>query len=143
MTDRISLAQADPICQVAFAMGAELGLKPLTVAVLDAGGHLIELRRQDGAASLRVPIAYGKAGGALGLGMSGRKIAEDAAKRPTFVASLTPTSSHGVPPARGGVIVVDASGRFIGAVGIAGDASDKDEICVQAGIAAAGLTPQA
>ncbi len=142
MTDRISLAQVDPICQAAFAMGAELGLKPLTVVVLDASGHLIAVRRQDDAASLRVPIAYGKEGGALGLG-SGRKIAEDAAKRLALTASLTPNSPHGLPPKPGAAIVVDASGRFIGAVRITGDASNNDGICAQAGIAAAGLTPQA
>ena len=48
----------------------------------------------------------------------------------------------GIVPAAGGVIVVDIDGAPIGAVGITGDLSDNDEICAQAGIAAAGLTAQ-
>ena len=143
MTSRISLDQANAVCQAALAKGAELGFKPLTIAVLDAGGHLIALQRQDGASTLRPQIANGKAGGALSLGVSSRKIAEMAAERPTFVGSLGPIAPHGVIPAAGGVIVVGADGQPIGAVGVTGDTSDNDEVCALAGIAAAGLIVQA
>jgi uncharacterized protein GlcG (DUF336 family) len=143
MTDRISLDQANVICRAAFGKGAEMGLKPLTVAVLDAGGHVIALQRQDGASTLRPQLACGKAGGALALGTSSRNIAVMAADRPTFVAALAPMAPHGVIPAAGGVIVVEAGGAPIGAVGITGDTSDNDEICALAGIAAAGLNAQA
>ena len=115
-------------------------LKPLSVAVLDAGGHLIAFQRADGASTLRLQIACGKAGGALGLGVSSRTIGEMAAERPTFVASLASISPHGVIPAAGGVIVVDRDGVTIGAVGVTGDTSDNDEVCALAGISAAGLT---
>ena len=87
---RITLAQANRIVDAAFAKGAELGLKPLAVAVLDPGGHLIAFQRQDGSSTLRPQIAAGKAGGALALGVSSRAIAGMAAERPTFVASLGP-----------------------------------------------------
>lgn len=139
---RITLEQANDIVAAAFAKGRELGLKPLSVAVLDAGGHLIAFQRQDGAATLRPQIAAAKAGGALALGVSSRKIGEMATERPTFVASLGPIAPHGVVPAAGGVIVVDAGGMPIGAVGITGDTSDNDEACTLAGIAAAGLAAQ-
>ena len=139
---RISLSQANTVISAAFAKGQELGLNPLTVAVLDAGGHLIAFQRQDRASSLRPQIACGKAGGALGLGLSSRKIGEMAADRPTFIGSLGPISPHGVVPAAGGVIVVDGDGLPIGAVGITGDTSDNDEACALAGIAAAGLVAQ-
>lgn len=138
----ITLAQADAIIAGAFAKGAELGLKPLGIAVLDPGGHLIAFARADGASTLRPQIALGKAGGALGLGMSSRRIGDMALERPTFAASLGPIAPHGVIPAAGGVIVVDAAGTPIGAVGVTGDTSDNDEICALAGIAAAGLTAQ-
>lgn len=138
----ITLAQANTIIAAALARGAELALKPLSVAVLCPGGHLIAFQRQDGASSMRLQIACGKAGGALGLGLSSRKIADMAAERPSFIASLGPISQHGVIPAAGGVIVVDDAGRIIGAVGITGDTSDADEACAFAGIAAAGLKPQ-
>lgn len=140
--NRITLAQANSIIAAAFDSGADMGLKPLSIAVLDPGGHLIAFQRQDGASSLRLGIAAGKAGGALALGISSRKIGEMAAERPTFVAALGPIAPTGVIPAAGGVIVVDAAGEPIGAVGVTGDTSDNDEICALAGIAAAGLAPQ-
>lgn len=138
---RISLDQANKLIATAFEKAREMGLKPLSVAVLDAGGHLIAFQRQDGASTLRLQIACGKAGGALALGVSSRAIADMAAERPAFVGSLGPISPHGVVPAAGGVIVVGEDGHTIGAVGVTGDTSDNDEICAMAGISAAGLKP--
>ena len=140
---RISLDQANAVIDAAFAKGRALGLKPLSVAVLDAGGHLIAFQRQDGGSILRPQIAVGKAAGALGLGVSSRKIGEMATERAPFVGSLTRAAPQGLVPAAGGVIVVDELGLPIGAVGVTGDLSDNDEICALEGIAAAGLQPQA
>lgn len=139
----MTLERASAIVAATLAAGAELGLKPLSVAVLDPGGHLIAFQRQDGASTLRPQIAVAKAAGALALGISSRKIGDMAAERPSFVASLGPIAQGGIVPAAGGVIVVDADGRAIGAVGVTGDTSDQDERCALAGIAAAGLTAQA
>ena len=139
---RIALDQANTIIAAAFAHGQTLKLKPLSVAVLDAGGHLVAFQRQDGASNMRAQIATAKASGALALGVSSRKIADMAVERPTFVASLGPISQHGIVPAAGGVIVLGADGLAIGAVGITGDTSDNDEACALAGIAAAGLKHQ-
>jgi uncharacterized protein GlcG (DUF336 family) len=139
---RITLAKANTIVEAALAKGKELGLKPLGVAVLDAGGHLIAYGRQDGASTGRFQLATGKASGALFLGISSRKIQDMAPERPVFVASLGSIAPGGVIPAAGGVIVVDETGLAIGAVGISGDLSDNDELCTLAGIAAAELTPQ-
>ena len=140
---RITLAQANQIIAGAFAKAQELALKPLGVVVLDAGGHLIAFQRQDGASTGRLQLATGKAAGALFLGISSRKIGDMVADRPLFVASLGPVAPGGVIPAAGGIIVVDGEGATIGAVGISGDLSDKDEACTLAGIEAAGLTAQA
>jgi len=138
----ITLDQANTITAAAFQKGAELGLKPLSVAVLDAGGHLISFQRQDKATSLRFEIARGKASGAIALGISSRQIADMADQRPAFLAALGPLSAHGLIPAAGGVIVLGEDGTAIGAVGITGDSSDNDETCALAGIAAAGLKVQ-
>ncbi len=138
----ITLDQANAIVAAAFAEGRTRGLKPLSVAVLDAGGHLIAFQRQDGASTLRPQIACGKAGGALALGVSSRTIGDMAAERPSFVASLGAIAPQGIIPAAGGVIVVDEDDRPLGAVGITGDTSDRDEACALAGIAAAGLRAQ-
>jgi uncharacterized protein GlcG (DUF336 family) len=143
MTDapaQLTLTHANTIVDGAFAEGRSLGLKPLSVAVLDAGGHLIAFQRQDGSSTLRPQIAAGKAGGALALGVSSRKIGEMAAERPSFVASLGTIAPHGVIPAAGGVLIAGAGGTVIGAVGVTGDLSDNDELCALAGIEAAGLT---
>ena len=143
MMSHISLQQANAVVEGAKAKAQELGLKPLGIVVLDAGGHLIAFQRQDGASTGRLQLATGKAAGALFLGLSSRKIGDMAAERPTFLASLGPIAPAGVVPAAGGVIVVDDAGRTIGAVGISGDLSDKDELATLAGIEAAGLTAQA
>lgn len=138
----ITLDQANTIIAAGLAHGREIGLKPLSIAVLDAGGHLLAFQRQDGASTLRPQIACAKAAGALGLGISSRKIGDMAVERPTFIASLGPIAPHGVVPAAGGVIVVDGAGAPIGAVGVTGDTSDNDEACALAGISAAGLRAQ-
>lgn len=137
---RITLELASKIITATLERRVELGLKPLCVAVLDPGGHLVALQREDGASTLRPQIAMAKAGGALALGVSSRKIAEMASERPTFIASLGPISPHGVVPAAGGVLIVDADGQWVGAVGVTGDTSDNDEACALAGVAAAGLS---
>mgnify|MGYP005610253529 CR=1 FL=1 len=138
----VSLALANASIDGAFAQGAELGLQPLSVIVLDAGGHPIAFRRQDGASSLRFAIAAGKAGGALSLGVSSRKVADMAAERPTFVTSLSALSPYGMIPAAGGTIIVNDEDQPIGAVGVTGDTSNNDEICGLAGIEVARLKSQ-
>ena len=131
---RLSLAQANAIISAGLEKGRALGLKPLGIAVLDPGGHLIAFGREDGASTLRPQIAIAKAAGALSLGMSSRKIGEMAADRPTFVGTLATIAPGGLLPAAGGVIVVDGGGDPIGAVGVTGDTSDNDELCALAGI---------
>lgn len=134
----LSLDQANRIAAATLDKGRELGLKPLCVAVLDRGGHLIALQRQDGASTMRPQIAVAKAASALGLGVSSRKIGEMATERPTFVASLASLASQGLVPAAGGVLAT-AEGELIGAVGVTGDTSDNDEVCALAGLTAVGL----
>ena len=137
---KINLAQANTIIESALKRGAETDCSPLTVAVLDDGGHLVAFQRQDNSAIMRYEIASGKAWGALGMGRSSRGLAEVAEQRPVFMNSLMAASGGRVVPVPGGVLVRDSSGAVIGAVGISGDTSDKDEDCAFAGINAVGLT---
>lgn len=138
---RLTLAQSNALIEAAFAKGAELQLKPLTVTVHDAGGNLIACQRQDGASNLRVKLAGAKASGALALGVSSRTIGDMALDRPHFIAAVDTMADGGLVPAAGGVIVADANGAIVGAVGVTGDTSDNDEACALAGIAAIGLAP--
>jgi uncharacterized protein GlcG (DUF336 family) len=137
--DEMTLETARKIIAAVFAKGREMSLPPLTAAVLDKGGCIIALERQDDASSLRPKIAVAKAAGALGLGVSSRRIAEMALERPTFIASLALLANDGIIPAAGGIIVVGLSGKVVGAVGVTGASSDQDEVCALEGVAAAGL----
>jgi len=136
----LKLAQASAIIDAALAEGRKRRLAPLAVAVLDAGGHLIAFKREDGAGFVRFDIANGKAWGALGMGFGTRELADRAAKSPTFVAALSVTSQGRMIPSPGGVLIVGADGEVVGAIGISGDIGDNDEVCAMAGIAAVGLS---
>jgi uncharacterized protein GlcG (DUF336 family) len=136
---QLSLAKADTIIDAALRVGRERQFAPLTVVVLDAGGHAIALKREDGSGILRADIAFGKAWGALGMGFASREIAERAAKTPVFYAALFAASQGRVVPSPGGILICGSDQEVIGAVGISGDAGDNDELCAIAGIEAAGL----
>ncbi|MGY4395527.1 uncharacterized protein GlcG (DUF336 family) [Sphingomonas sp. UYAg733] len=135
----ITYSEAATIIDAAFANARMREARPLAIAVLDSGGHVVLCARQDGASSLRVPIAAGKAAGALGLRMSSRRIAEIALERPAFIASLGSMHLQGLVPAAGGCLVFSEGGELVGAVGASGDTPDVDEDCVIAAIHAAGL----
>ena len=137
----LTLAQASTIVDVALKKGRDTNCAPLTVAVLDAGGHLVALKREDRSGILRFDIAFGKAWGALGMGFGTRELAERAAKVPIFFTALAAASQGRMIPVPGGVLIKNAAGDVLGAVGISGDTSDRDEACAVAGIEAAGLKP--
>jgi uncharacterized protein GlcG (DUF336 family) len=136
----IALAQAVTMIDTALKHGREKGLQPLTVAVLDAGGSLVALQREDGSSLLRPQIAQAKAWGALGMGMGSRALAQRAASHPAFMSALSALSDGRIVPVPGGVLIRSSTRAVIGAVGISGDHSDHDEACAIAGIEAAGFT---
>lgn len=138
----ISLAEAKALVAAALDKGAELGLKPLTVAVLDNGGCLKALERQDGASILRPKIAFGKAYGALCVGLGSRALHTRAEQQPYFVSAINALADGALVPVAGGVLIRDESGHLIGAIGITGDTSDNDEACAVAAVTAAGFTPE-
>jgi len=135
----ISLAQASTIVDAALRKGRELNCAPLTVAVLDSGGHLVTFKREDKSGLLRFDIAFGKAWGALGMGFGSRTLAARAGKTPMFFTTLAAVSAGRMVPVPGGVLIRDAAGDLLGAAGISGDTSERDETCALAGIEAAGL----
>jgi uncharacterized protein GlcG (DUF336 family) len=135
----LTLAQASTIVDVALKTGRDAKYAPLTVAVLDAGGHLVAFKREDKSGLLRFDIAFGKAWGALGMGFGGRTLAGRAPKSQLFFTTLAAASGGRFVPVIGGILIRDAAGDVIGAVGISGDASENDERCGIAGIEATGL----
>ena len=131
----MTLAAADRIATVTLEAGRARKAHPLTIAVLDAGGHVVVVKRDDGCGILRFEIAYGKAWGALGMGLPTRVLAGRAEENPRFFAALAAASQGRMIPNPGGVLVRDDAGRIIGAVGVSGDTADVDEECALAGIA--------
>ena len=138
----LALDTATAITDEALRLRREHGLLPLAVTVLDAGGNVVSFRREDGCGVLRHDIALGKAWAALGMGMATRQIRDRLADRPAFQAALAAAADGRFVATPGGVLIVDLQGLAIGAVGISGDASDKDEFCAVEAIRAAGLTPE-
>ena len=135
----LALATAASIVDAAIAIRAKAALLPLAIAVLDAGGNLVAFKREDGCGVLRFDIARGKAWAALGMGMPTRQIRDRLAQRPAFQGALAAASDGRFIPVPGGVLILDEAQRAIGAVGISGDASDKDEYCAIEAVKAAGL----
>ncbi len=136
----LSLAKANQIIAAALEAGQKADLLPLSVAVLDAGGNLVSFQREDGSGIVREDIATGKAWGALGMGISSRTIRDRLKDRPAFQGAIAAASQGRFIPVPGGVLICNAAGQAIGAVGISGDASDKDEYCAITAVKAAGFT---
>jgi len=138
----IGLETAKSITAGVRAAGRDHGLKPLTVVVLDAGGHVVSVEREDGSSNSRFEIAFGKAYGALALGMGSRSLMVRAEQQAYFIAAAAAAIGGKLVPVPGGVLVKDAAGSVVGCVGVSGDTSDNDELAAIAGITSVSLVPQ-
>ena len=135
----LTLQQASAIITAALARSKEMGYAPMGIAVLDAAGNLKAFVSEDGASMFRFEIARAKAWGAVGMGMSSRALAERAKGNPNFFVSLAATAEGKFLPQTGAVLVKDADGNLLGAVGASGGTGDEDEAICIAGVEAAGL----
>ena len=138
----LALDAANQIVTEALRFGREAELLPLTVVVLDAGGKLIAMQSEDGSGLIRFEVAFGKAYGALGMGISSRLIRDRLSARPTFQAALATAADGRFIPVPGGVLIENSDGVTIGAVGISGDTSEKDEYCAIEAIRFTGHIPE-
>lgn len=134
----LPLSDATAIIDKAIELAHNHNILPITVSILDVGGNIIALKREDGCGVMRADIATGKAWGALGMGISSRTIRDRLADRPSFQAALANVSQGRFVPVPGGVLICNNNGEVIGAVGISGDASDKDEYCAITAVNAVG-----
>ena len=139
--ESVSLEAAAVIIDQALTKGRALHLKPLAVAVLDPRGCLKAYKAEDGTSLMRLDIAFGKAWGTLGMGFGNRELERRSENAPQFFNALQALTGGRIVPVRGGVLIRNAAGAIVGAVGVSGDVSDKDEICAIHGITAAGLQP--
>src|SRR5258708_5164920 len=134
----LTLAQAVQIADGALAKARQLDCKPMTVAIVDDGGCLVVLKREDGSGNLRPAIAFAKASGPVGMGIGGRAMVKRASDSPQFWAALITSAGGRSAPVAGGVLVLH-DGQVIGAVGMSGDVPDNDEACAIAGVQTAGF----
>jgi len=135
----LDLLTATNIASTAINIARETGIKPLAVAVLDAAGHPLAVLRDEGASFLRPQIATGKARGCLGMGFGGRELARRAQAMPAFFDAINSLTGGEVIPVAGGVLIRNAEGLILGAIGVSGDTSDNDERCAWQAIALAAL----
>jgi uncharacterized protein GlcG (DUF336 family) len=138
---KLTLEKANVIADKTLAKARETKYRPMCVAVLDDGGHLKVLKREDNASILRPQIAVGKAWGAIGMGESSRALGERLKERPAFLGALSTMSQGKVVPVPGGVLIMDGNdgNLILGAVGVSGGTADEDEACAIEGIKAAGF----
>jgi uncharacterized protein GlcG (DUF336 family) len=135
----LSLAIAQKIMEAALAHSKAQGYKPMGIVVIDEAGQIKTFAREDGASMFRFDIARAKAWGAVGMGASSRVLAQRAKDNPNFFVSLAATAEGKFLPQTGAVLVKNASGDLLGAVGASGGTGDEDEAICIAGIEAAGL----
>jgi uncharacterized protein GlcG (DUF336 family) len=136
----LTLQAAQTILTKALAQGRASNLKPLAIVVLDAHGVIKAFAAEDGTSLKRGDIAIAKASGAMAMGIGSRSLEKIAKERPHFIAAASHViGGGGLVPVAGGVLIKNAAGAIIGAVGVSGDTSDNDELAAIAGIEAAGL----
>jgi uncharacterized protein GlcG (DUF336 family) len=139
----LSLAQANKIIAKALEKAREMKIKPVSVVVLDDGGHLKAMQREDGASMFRFDVATGKAWAAVAMGASSRALAGRAKDNPNFFVTLAATAHGKFLPQTGGVLIRDASSAIVGAAGASGGTGDEDEAVCAYGIEQAGFTADA
>ena len=137
---QITLRKARTVIRKTLEKGREMELKPLSVIVLDAGGHVLAFEREDGASPGRFAIAHGKANGAVMLGMAGTAQMNRAEDQAYFMAAVNGVFGGQVVPVPGGILLRDKKGAVVGAVGVTGDTSDNDAAAGLFGVEAAGLS---
>ena len=135
----LTLDQANRIIAAALARSTESGYRPMAVVVLDDAGLVKAVQRQDGASMLRVDIATGKAWAAVGMGVSSRVLTQRAKDLPAFFNAVAASAQGKFIPQTGAVLIKDASGQLLGAVGASGGTGDEDELICAAGVESVGL----
>jgi uncharacterized protein GlcG (DUF336 family) len=130
---QLTLAGAERIAKAAIAHARDKGLNPMGIAVIDAGGNLKLSLREDGANLSAIEIATGKARAALTFGCTSRQIADALAGNPLAGPSVLGVVERPIVLLGGGVLIKDAGGATIGAIGGAGGAPDDDEAVALAG----------
>ena len=135
----ITLDEALKVINATFAEARRRNAYPLTAVLLDAGGRVKAVLKQDGASLLRFEVSYGKAYAALAMGRQSRLVLEKAKEKPLFMNSFLELADGPMFLEGGGQLIRDKEGEVIGAIATTGDTNEVDDLCAIAGIRAAGF----
>jgi uncharacterized protein GlcG (DUF336 family) len=129
----LTLAEAEQIIASALEQGRTLG-KALSVAVVDAGGFVVSVRRSDGARPLTPDIARAKAYSAAVMQRPTKMLKKWQESQPGFFAALSQLPGAALPiVATEGGVTIKRDGRIIGGLGVAGGTAGEDQrICDEA-----------
>jgi glc operon protein GlcG len=125
--------QAREIIEAAHVRAAHLNLR-VSVAVVDAGAHLIALGRMDGAIPISPQIAEAKAVSAAMFQRDGGSLLQTATERPAFFTAVSGLTRTTLVPGQGSVLL-ERDGVVVGAIGVSGAKPEQDLECAEAGAA--------
>jgi len=120
------------ILEAARAKAAEIG-KPVSLAIVNAGGTLVALDRFNDPPSFTLQVAEGKAVASAVMGMDSGRVAGLAQNLPAITNALAARHAGRFVAHQGAVVVRDGSG-VAGAIGVSGATSEEDETIARAGI---------
>mgnify|MGYP003575831784 CR=1 FL=1 len=126
----ITLEQAEAVIAAAKAKAVETKTL-MNIAVVDAGANLVAFAHMDNAWLGSIDISMKKARTARYFNMPSGEIGK--LSQPGGPLYNIEHSNGGLISFPGGVLIKDASGEIIGAVGVSGDSVDNDHIVAQAG----------
>ncbi|MGW5171752.1 GlcG/HbpS family heme-binding protein [Streptomyces nodosus] len=123
----ITLGDAEEIVGAAHQRAQAVG-KAVSVAVVDAGGFPVAIRRADGARPLTPDIARAKAYTAAVMQRPGTMLKKWQESQPVFFAQLSQLPGAALPIlATEGSLTIKKDGEIIGGLGIAGGTADEDQ----------------
>ncbi|AEL25368.1 GlcG/HbpS family heme-binding protein [Cyclobacterium marinum] len=129
MTEILTLKDAQAIADAAEAK-AKANDWNVVIAIVDAGGHLVVLRRMDGTQSGSIDVALEKSETAVKFRRSTKEFEDMVMEGRLNILSLP-----GVLAMEGGLPII-AGDQVIGAIGVSGAAPPEDGIIAGAGVAA-------
>jgi len=126
----ITLSQAESVIAAAKEKALKIKTK-MNISIVDTGGNLVAFVRNDGAWLGSVDIAIRKAKTAVYFQMDTAALSPMVQPgKPLFQIEH---SNGGLITFPGGVVIKDASGEFIGAIGVSGSTVDDDADVAKAG----------
>jgi len=135
----LTAAQALTIIANTRQRASEIACPPVAIAVVDDGGNVLALARDERAGFARADIALNKAWGCFALALPSRTLRDQVKGWESWFVGIQGATGGRLMPVLGGIFARDADGRALGAVGVAGAPGEVDEALAIHGIRSIGL----